>query len=94
MTRADIKADEDDMGALWREYAAARQEQRALNRQGSAWLLHEAGIPFETNNDGAHLIVRARGETIDFWPGTGLWIRRGTNQRKRGVGKLLAFCKD
>lgn len=94
MTRADIKAGDDDMGALFRDYKAMRQRKRADNRESSADMLRQAGIAFQSNNDGAHLIVRARGDTIDFWPGTGLWIRRGTNQRKRGVGKLLAFCKD
>lgn len=91
MTRDQIKAEDDDMGALWREHAAARQVKRADNREASASMLRDAGIPFVSKNEGAHLIVR---NDIDFWPGTGLWRVRGSTQRHRGVSKLLKFCKD
>lgn len=40
-----------------------------------------------------HLIVRALGQTFDFWPGTGLWQQRGTTQQHRGVHKLIERCK-
>ena len=46
-------------------------------------------LPFEIN--GAHLIVQGRRSTIDFWPGTGLWIDRDTNTTGRGVQKLITF---
>lgn len=85
-----MTTDDDDMGEVWREYKAARQAKRADNRESSAAILAEAGIPFVSKNEGAHLIVR---NDIDFWPGTGLWRVRGSTQRHRGVSKLLKFCK-
>lgn len=93
MTRDQIKAGDDDMGALWREHAAARQVKRANNREASAAMLRDAGISFTSNNAGAHLIVEFAGHTVDFWPGTGLWIMRGSTQRHRGVRRLIALTK-
>lgn len=52
-------------------------------------MLLKAGIRFETKNLGAHLIVRALGLTVDFWPGTGLWIVRDTKRQGRGVQRLI-----
>ena len=86
--------DDDDMGAFWRDVKAASQAKRANNRKSSPELLQEAGIPFEWKNGGAHLIVRTDGgHVVDFWPGTGLWIMRGSTQRHGGVRKLIKFCK-
>jgi hypothetical protein len=83
-----------DIGDFWRDVNAARQEKRASNRASSPDLLREAGISFESKNGGAHLIVKVRGHTIDFWPGTGLWIMRGSTKRHGGVRKLIAFVKE
>lgn len=89
-----MREDDDDMGAFWRDVKAASQQKRAKNRQSSADVLRRAGIGFETKNDGAHLIVRtAGGHIVDFWPGTGLWIMRGSTQRHGGVRSLIKFCK-
>lgn len=87
--------DDDDMGAYWRGVKAASQAKRADNRESSsAELLREAGVHFTAKNGGAHLIVRTDGgHVIDFWPGTGLWIMRGSTQRHGGVRKLIKFCK-
>jgi hypothetical protein len=73
----------------WRAWDKAKQEKRAKNRDDSARLLREAGIPFTPMNDGAHLIVTLNGHFYDFWPGTGLWKMRGSTQKHRGVWKLL-----
>lgn len=61
-------------------------ELRPCPREDSARLLREAGIPFESRNAGAHLIVAGR---YDFWPGTGLWMCRGDHSKRRGVRKLI-----
>lgn len=53
------------------------------------WRLEAAGIQFESKNGGAHLVVSAAGLVVDFWPGTGLWVVRGTNERRRGVRHLI-----
>lgn len=86
--------DSDDMSAYWRDIKEARQQKRAENRESSQELLREAGVRFVSKNSEAHLIVTTDGgHAIDFWPGTGLWIMRGSTQRHRGVRKLIAFCK-
>jgi hypothetical protein len=87
------QTDPDDAGDLWREIRAARQKKRASNRSDSPQLLADAGLGFEIKNDGAHLIVAAGSKTVDFWPGTGLWIVRGTAIRRRGVDRLINFAK-
>lgn len=79
----------DDMGDYWRDVRAARQQKRAENRTDSASMLLAAGLKFETKNLGAHLIVRALGLTVDFWPGTGLWIVRNPRREGRGVQRLI-----
>lgn len=82
--------DHDDAGEMWREYREASQEKRAVNRAISAQMLVDAGIQFESRNDGAHLIVEGR---YDFWPGTGLWMARGEKTKRRGVRQLIARIK-
>ena len=86
--------DDDSMGDLWRAVRAASKVKRETNRKSSADLLHSAGVKFIPKNNAAHLIVNADGgDIVDFWPGTGLWITRGSTQRHGGVKKLIAFCK-
>jgi hypothetical protein len=63
------------------------QEKRASNRESGARILTEAGIPYESKNGGAHLVV---GERYDYWPGTGLWIHRETRHKGRGIRGLIA----
>lgn len=58
-----------------------------MNRPAAAQMLKQAGIPFESKNGGAHLIVAGR---YDFWPGTGLWQARGEATKQRGVRRLIA----
>lgn len=84
--------DDGSMGDFWRDVKAARQAKRASNRQTSAQILQAKGIAFEARNDGAHLIVQALGRTIDFWPGTGLWMVRGQPKRYYGVRRLVDSC--
>lgn len=85
--------DDETMGDYWRDVAPAMkqesQERRARNRTSSASMLTQAGIAFESKNDGAHLIVTCGVRTYDFWPGTGLWKMRGSTQRRRGVRSLM-----
>ena len=83
--------DDDDIGAMWREHKAERQLKRAKNRDESVRMLREAGVVFKSANDGVHIIVAHGDQLIDFWPGTGLWIVRGADKRRRGVAHLLKF---
>ena len=55
-------------------------------RIDSARILREHDVGFVARNGGAHLWVRG---TVDFWPGTGKWIVRKTNEKGRGVFGLL-----
>jgi len=82
-----------DMGDTFNSLKKMRQEKRADNRETSAAILSRAGIVFESKNLDAHLIVLAGAKTVDFWPGTGLWIVRGEKVKQRGVRKLVAYVE-
>jgi hypothetical protein len=88
--------DDYDMGDLWREVKKERQAKRASNRATSPELLKQAGIAFELKNGGAHLVIRAHGGTVDFWPGTGKWETRGYRSplAGRGVQRLINTVKN
>ena len=83
-----------EMGKVWNELKAARKEKRAANRANSLNLLLETGLDVEIHNGGAHLIIRAHHNTYDFWPGTGLFRKRGENISRRGVKKLLSIIAE
>ena len=80
----------------WDEFSKAMKEQsqerRANNRESSAAILTNKGIPFESKNGGAHLIVN--GGEVDFWPGTGKWIFRQSRKQGRGVRQLLKALRS
>lgn len=86
-----------DVGDYWRDVAPGlkerNQKKRASNRVSSAALLTSAGIPFESKNNGAHLVVHVGQTVADFWPGTGLWSIRGSGKQRRGVRTLIAALK-
>ncbi len=87
-----------DMGDYWRDVAphmqAESQRKLASNREQSAQMLSSAGIPFESKNGGAHLIVApGDGRVFDFWPGTGLFQQRGVITPGRGVRRLIKQIK-
>lgn len=81
-----------DDSELWKAFHDAGKAKRASNREASARLLTEAGIPFESKNNGAHLIVEGRECYIDFWPGTGKWHSRN-GDKGFGVRNLLEYAK-
>lgn len=84
------------MGDLAEDFAALRADskaRRANNRSKSADRLNEAGVRYLERSYGSHLIIETP-MRIDFWPGTGLWIIRNSNERGRGVDKLLARIKE
>lgn len=82
-----------DMIELFNDMKKIKKEKRETNRQSSGELLTAAGIQFESKNGGAHLVVNANGHNFDFWPGTGLWIMRGSTQRHRGVFSLMTMVQ-
>lgn len=84
-----------DMGEMFREMKREGQIHRAKNRESSPDILRKAGFAFEAKNGGAHLIVRHQNKTVDFWPGTGLWLPRNPHAdiKGRGVFKLIRFLE-
>lgn len=77
---------------MWSAYKERSKTRRASNRENSAEMLEQAGIPFVSKNEGAHLIVEGRECYIDFWPGTGKWHSRD-GAKGFGVRNLLEFVK-
>ena len=85
--RSDVMS---EMGEMFNDLKKIRQEKRADNRESSAAYLQERGIPFTSNNGGAHLIVEGRECFIDFWPGTGKWSCR-SGKKGFGVRNLVQY---
>ena len=79
-----------DMAEVFNAMREDSKERRARNRDSSARILAEAGMAFESKNNGAHLVVEGR---YDFWPGTGLWMARGEKTKRRGVKNLIQRIK-
>lgn len=79
-------------GEMWNTLKKQRQEKRSSNRENSADLLTQSGVPFTSKNFGAHLIVEGRECFVDFWPGTGRWISRN-GVKGFGVRNLLEYVK-
>lgn len=86
-------ADDMDISEWGAAMKAIGKERRSRNRESSAELLREAGIQFESKNDGAHLIVNHAGNVADLWPGTGKYRVRKPGgkgeQYRRGVFNLM-----
>lgn len=70
-------------------WEAESAERRSKNRESSAAILTEHGVKFESKSTGVHLIVTHEGKVVDFWPGTGKYIVRGTGKSGRGVFNLI-----
>lgn len=66
-------------------------QRRARNRTGSAFILREHCIPYESKNGGAHLVVGNADNLVDFWPGTGRWIPRKNSFTGYGVRSLIQY---
>lgn len=87
----DLAGDLNSLKKMLKEDSKVR---RAKHRENAPILLTEAGIPFTSSNDGAHLIILSN-PRIDFWPGTGKWIVRTVTPTftKRGIFPLLRYLK-
>ena len=80
---------DDFPGRAWREQ---KQRERAGFRARAPQLLNEAGIPFESRNNGAHLMVGT--EVVHYWPGTGNWHDPATGRRGNGIRTLLSHMRS
>ncbi len=72
----------------WAAIRKADQERRAANRDAAVTALMAARIQFVSKNDGAHLIVHDG--RYDFWPSNGLYRKRNSKQKRRGLQRLIA----
>jgi len=61
------------------------KKRKKSNLEKSTQILIDKGIDFKSKNNGVHLIV---GE-YNFWPSTGLFIHRRTDNPGRGIYNLL-----
>ncbi len=78
----------------WKDAKERAAKKRATNRETSVKFLLKQGVPFESKNNGAHLIISIGPLRVDFWPGTGLWAERGIHEKTgRGVFKLWAHLE-
>jgi hypothetical protein len=76
----------------WEDLRKQQQAKRESNREHGAEALRKAGVPVQSKNLGAHLIV---GDNhVDYWPGTGKWIVRKTKKQGRGIAALLKFLQS
>lgn len=53
--------------------------------------LRQAGIDHEVADDG-HLVLTAKGQTIDYWPATQRWSIRGHTGEQKTLHALIRFC--
>ena len=82
-----------DMGEIYSDMKKESQERRASHRDHAPKALNEAGIRFDSHNAGAHLVVYGKWMTVDFWPGTGLFIARGSHRKHRGLKNLIEMIR-
>lgn len=86
---------DDDMSdtEMWRALKKHGQEKRASNLTNSLQLLIDAKIKYTSRNGGVHCMVECATGIIDFWPGTGKFIQRGTKKQGRGVRAVLELAR-
>lgn len=82
-----------DMAELFNGWREHKQAKRASNTVSSTQALIDAGIPFESHNAGAHIVIKMGNAVYDFWPSTGLWWLRPTKIKHRGVFRLIQTIK-
>ena len=82
-----------DMAEGWAEWREVKQNKKRSNLAASTGMLTNAGISFQSNNGGIHLVLLKNEQFIDFWPSTGLWWIRGTSNKRRGIQKLINYLK-
>jgi hypothetical protein len=85
--------DVNEVSEMCRERREFTQKKRRSNLAASTAMLTGAGLSFQSNNGGIHLVLLKNEQFIDFWPSTGLWWIRGTSNKRRGIQKLIKYMK-
>jgi len=84
-----------ELGDLYKQIATRKRDKKARNLAYSTQALKDHGITFTSHNNDNQLIITVKGaRKIDFFPSTGLWIIRKTQERDRGLATLLAYYKE
>lgn len=74
------------------EKRKVKSEKRKANKEYNLAFLKRKNIPFVDLNEGVHVRLVLDGETIDFYPSTGLYILKdGT--RGRGIFNLWKLVR-
>lgn len=79
------------MTADWKGHKHDRAAKRHRNGKSSTKILADAGIKFDTRNNGWHIVI-SEPLRVDFYPTTGLWV--AGQMRERGVSKLINFLRN
>lgn len=75
------------------EKRKVQSDKRKANKEYGLEFLKRKNIPFVDLNNGVHVRLVFDGETIDFYPSTGLYILKdGT--RGRGIFNLWKLVRD
>lgn len=77
----------------FRSLAGLARDEREKRREAVPKILEDANIGFASFNEDRHLIIDSPFDTVDFWPGTGLYIWRKTKKRSNGVQNLIKEIK-
>lgn len=76
-----------NMGDDFREMRARKKERHEINKERATAALIQAGIRFESKNDGEHLIIG--GGAYELWPSSTRWRARGERRIYLGVERLI-----
>ena len=83
----------DEIYLHFSEQRKAQSDKRKANKEYSLGFLKRKNIPFVELNNGVHVRLVFDGDTVDFYPSTGLYILKdGT--RGRGIFNLWKLVKD
>lgn len=77
------------MGELFKAWNEDKKKKKQSNKLFSYELVFKAFDVVEQKNGGVHLVCYNNDKIADFWPSTGKYCIRGTNNYKRGVKNLI-----
>lgn len=86
--------EEWDLGEIYKAHKEFTKDKKLSNKESSTLLLDNYYVDYTSHNNGLHLIITTPKSTlIDFWPTTGKFIPRSTNNAQRGVLNLLNYIQ-
>jgi len=89
MNQSDGDAD------FWQALRDQARAKRARNVESSTRALTLLKIPWSwADRDSNHILIEADSAVFDFWPSTGSWTIRGSNEFRRGIKTLVQHLRD